>query len=390
MNGYLKFGLLCLLWLPALRAEEAETPENPVPLIQQLGAESYEQREQATQQLQQIGLPARAALLEGLKDDDPEVRRRCRKILRSILQADFRQRLEEFRNHDQGGFGLPKWDVFRDVVGSGPKARELFLKMQQSESGLLASAEIGGKEAAQALKLRLAQAYSTRFFKGRRQEPSVGTVSALLLVWADPKLALPKELRQIQSWQQLVQTSKFSQAVEKGDLKIPLRKLLSVWIEKPQTDSLAYQKLRIAMKLKLKAGLRLAQAMLEDRQQRAQYRVYALATVAILGGKPYAKILADVLDDDTEVRKQNNRTIQVNDAALAWLVHLTGQKVKDYSQPTAKKLFDLLKRYKNRYGGFNYNYFGYENDKQRQQALEKWSAWVKENPLPDLPEDFVR
>lgn len=363
-------------------------PEELEQLILQLGDNTFEVREQATEQLEKIGLPARAALLEGLNHKDSEVRRRCQKILVSVLQADYQQRLQQFRTNGTGGFGLDGWERFQQIAGNGPAARQLFVDMHEQESGLMASAEIGGQEAAQALKLRLAQAYRLMqvSVNGQRRDPSVGTICSLLFLLGDPEIKLPVELVQSGYWYSLVQRQGFTNEAKQGKLKTPVRRLLSVWIRVSEPQNLAYQKLRIAMNLNLEAGLPLAMDLLKKRGQSPVYRAYALETVARVGGKPYAKILADSLDDTAMVSRYRNRTIQVNDIALAWLVYLTDQKIDDYSQPEAKKWFELLNKYPNQ--SFNYRNFGYEEADKRKEALEKWKSWVQHNPLQELPTEL--
>ncbi|HLY07679.1 MAG TPA: HEAT repeat domain-containing protein, partial [Planctomycetota bacterium] len=50
-------------------------------LIRKLGSEDYATREQATEELQKIGKPARAALQKAAESDDPEVRQRAQSLL---------------------------------------------------------------------------------------------------------------------------------------------------------------------------------------------------------------------------------------------------------------------------------------------------------------------
>src|SRR5262245_33246599 len=57
-------------------------------LVRQLGDTSYPARQQASQKLFKMGLPVKDVLLQGSKDGDPEVRRRCRELLPAVLEAD--------------------------------------------------------------------------------------------------------------------------------------------------------------------------------------------------------------------------------------------------------------------------------------------------------------
>src|SRR6185503_10793385 len=99
-------GLLSLLALVAAMASRADAApvELAVPagdlasLVRQLGDEEFVIRETAAEKLTKIGLAARAALEEGSKDSDREIRYRCERILAQVRQLDFAHRIEAFSN----------------------------------------------------------------------------------------------------------------------------------------------------------------------------------------------------------------------------------------------------------------------------------------------------
>src|SRR5947209_8533053 len=96
--------IAALTLLLAAGAAPAATPAALTPadqdkarqLVRQLGDASYEARQQATQKLFKMGLPVKELLLEGSKDGDPEVRRRCRELLPAVLEADRLARIDAF------------------------------------------------------------------------------------------------------------------------------------------------------------------------------------------------------------------------------------------------------------------------------------------------------
>ncbi len=73
-----------------------------------------------------------------LASSDAEVRARAEKVLRVIIECDFRVRLDAFasdldgQRHDD----LPGWDRYRRALGDGREARALFVAMQCAESRL--------------------------------------------------------------------------------------------------------------------------------------------------------------------------------------------------------------------------------------------------------------
>ena len=73
-------------------ADEGEVSDKAVPaesdeikrLIDQLGSERFEDREQATQALSKLGKSALRSLKEAAKSRDPEVRRRARQLVERL------------------------------------------------------------------------------------------------------------------------------------------------------------------------------------------------------------------------------------------------------------------------------------------------------------------
>jgi hypothetical protein len=78
------FGLGALAALPGAAGEKAPDAAKIAKLVTQLGSLSYEEREQATQELDAIGAPALDALRDAIKGDDLEVRRRSEELIERI------------------------------------------------------------------------------------------------------------------------------------------------------------------------------------------------------------------------------------------------------------------------------------------------------------------
>ena len=76
-----RYGILVLglaaLFLASADAAGKPTPKQIAQLIEQLGSNSYEEREQATKKLAEIGLPALDALQKAASKGDPEIRKRA-------------------------------------------------------------------------------------------------------------------------------------------------------------------------------------------------------------------------------------------------------------------------------------------------------------------------
>ena len=364
-------------------------------LVEQLGSDDFTLRENASEKLAAVGLPAKSALLAGLKHSDPEVKRRCRLLLADVLEQDYKLQLKNFIDDktNQQTHDLPGWKYFQKRIGSDKEARELFIQIQQAEPGLIASAETDDFAAEAALKMRFFQVYSDISNRDRnlRKNPSVGTIAALLFVSTDERIKLPEKLISYSYWPQVIFSTNFRNML--GQTKNAKRntaalKLLGHWIERPSKINLLIQKLRYAVQYKLPAGLTAALKAIEDDPNLAPgYKSYALMTIGQIGGKPYMAKLNEYLDDrglcGTRVLNEKRMEIQIRDVCLAWLIHLTGQDHNAYGQPNAKTTFDRLKRSPSSY--LSPSYFYFSSEQAREKAFEKWKKWVAENPLPELP-----
>ncbi len=370
------------------------TPRAAAALVKELGDPSFEIRSRADEALRELGLEAQAALTTGLSHDDPEVRRRCRWILEQVLQDDFLNRLDAFvadskgeREHD-----LPGWQRFQQSIGKDAAAREFYAQMLRRESVLLVSASSSPLAAAESATLRLQQVYrqlSHRDVK-QRKSPDMETVAALLFVVTDPETEFPDEVADSSYLASVVQQATYQKALTSGKYQAATRKLLGEWLVCPTGPRLLQIKLRMAMQHRLPEGAALALSALEEGKALAGHiRAYALATLGQIGGKPYASVLAEFLDDETQCyrRTVNSKSYvtQGRDVALAWLVHLTGQSLDDYGLKKAAAEFKRLE--KSPRSSINLFNLGFEDETQREPALKRWGEWVEKHPLPEKPKD---
>jgi hypothetical protein len=108
-------------------------------LIQQLGSDSYREREQAQAELAKMGRLARPALLEAI-DQHPnaEVRFRASLLLPQASAEDLKARLEAFLADTEAKYehALPGLSRFRKLVGTDVKARNLFAEFVKSATNL--------------------------------------------------------------------------------------------------------------------------------------------------------------------------------------------------------------------------------------------------------------
>jgi len=399
-------GIVVWAWLGAcgLSAAVGQAPkdggEGPAPaagseesaLVEKLGDPSYEIRRRAAEMLRDLGLKARDALAAGLEHADPEVRRRCRWILEDVFEADFQRRLQAFVADKQGkgDHDLPGWERYRRTIGDDAAARDLYVQMLKRESGLLVSASSGPAAAVESVDLRLRQVYQmmTRRNSRQRKPPEMETVAALLFIVGDEGLKLPQELADNTYLSSVIQQASFRQALSEGKHQKPARKLVGCWLVRPTGPRLAHVKLQLAMQYRIEEGVWLALSMIKQKNPLGGHvQAYAVSVLGQLGGKPYASVLAELLKDETECYRRvvNSKTYatEIRDVALAWLVHLTGQSLKDYGLEQAADAFKQLSQ--NPRSSFNLHNVGFGEDGGREKALKRWQEWVKDHPLPEPP-----
>jgi outer membrane protein assembly factor BamB len=363
-------------------------------LVLRLGAEVFGQRQAAERELAALGMSARNALFDGLQNDDPEIRRACQRVLTGVLEKDFQKRVAAYvadkagkQDHD-----LPGWARYRKIVGSDKEARELFVQMLKAEAGLLESVEAGSMDA---VKLRLSEVAAMAYNRNTRErkQPPRGTMAALLFACSDSGLAVPEDVMTRANFHSLIGQGEFGVSLQKGPLQRPARAVLSEWIRMPATQKLAPSKLRFAVIYGLtEPGIDLAlHALSEKKTALATTVASAAEALGRLGGKPYAALLVDILDDERmcsqQVTIKNGKRemiqIQVRDVALAWLVFATGQDANAYGLSKAARYKDMIKKYPTQ--AFSFGNFAYDKPDSREKALAKWNAWLKDHALPTPP-----
>jgi outer membrane protein assembly factor BamB len=403
--------LLILAFCPALQAQDpvpaAASPAemaskptiteatDPTALVRQLGDDSFPTRLRAAEQLTRIGIQARDALLLGINDSDPHVRRQCRWLLSDILEAEAEQRLQSFLAYSepQVGFQQPGWDRYSRIAGDDMEARKLYIQMLTAESGLLEAASAGPAAAADALAVRLQQIQRARNSDDAavRVLPSLETTAALLLIASDPQLGAQENTTDFSAMLNIIQLPEFYLALlQEGPMQPIARKLLGQWIMRPGAETVLSSKLSLALNFDLKEGLAPALRLSQNRQLANQsLRAQGIGFIGKWGGKDYAAVL-DVLLDDKGILFQGQMggvktEIQIRDVALAWLIHVTGQDHAEYGMTNAKANFDTLRKNPSSSYIPSYTDQGFREATARELALIKWRSYVAVNPLPKLP-----
>ncbi len=367
---------------PPADAEQptAAAPAELATWVQELGHRDFGVREEATRKIREMGLPAKPALVAALRDDDPEIRLRARRCLADILDADYQARLRAFETGKTGSQAeLSGWSRYRTLVGEDTHARSLFVQMHKAEAGLLESAAAGGSLAADAILLRCQQSLQISRVPNAtlRQQPSLGTVAALLFVSADPQLKLPEQTQSMVF--NFVNQSSFQTALKGGNHQGQARQLLGAWISETPSNNLAYQTLRLAMQHDIEQGLSPALRIMEQKNISSYMRMFALLAVGKLGRPHHAEQVAKLLSDATVCSsrttvvngKRTTYRIELRDVAVAVLVHMTNQSLKDYDMDQVRNDPNTL---------FNTGTLGFSEESNRDAAIQKMKDWLKDHP----------
>jgi hypothetical protein len=348
-------------------------------LVRQLGDPGFSTRKHAMEQLVDLGAGAIAALEQGVQSNDREVRFRSQHALEIVRQHDFHRRLRAFAagQDAEETYELPGWTLFRQAVGDGLEARRLFVEMQEAEPKLLQTLERSPERAAEALVDRLEELQQTPRLGQKLGSVPLGTIATLLFVSNQDRsdsVALA-----VQNLAAFYRQDVFAAAIESGAQREILRKMLGTWIENARSWD-AFHAMLLAMQFDLPQGLAPAKRVLESDvgdPNQAVYRGFALQTIARFGNPSHLPIVEPLLEDASPyggalaVSGKAKYQTQIRDIALAAAVHLAKQDPKKFGLTRIKPSSTQV---------FNTNSVAFEDDAQREEAIQKWRASRAEHP----------
>lgn len=377
--------LACLMaWgvypVPAVSLDTQEElkvlQQRAVQLVEQLGSDSFRYRQRAERELATIGLPAKNALMQGLASRDAEVKDRCRRLLVVVLEQDYQARVDAIAADTRGlvDHHLPGWERYRDLAGTSPGVRQLFVEMQRSESKLLESASADPDAASEMLLQRCEELQQST---GRQLDTdgralSLGSIAAAFFVGSDPGVPVNDRIASFLynfSYQPVLQTG--IRGRSQGEA---LKRILGAWVERTANSNHAYQGMVLSIQYDLREGLRPATGMLKQPGGPPHFLQFAIVVVGKFGAKEHLPLLEALLDNNAALVTQNvggkQLSCEVRDVALATLVHLTNQDHKAYGFDHLQKNSQML---------FNANTLGFPNPEARTEAIRKWKAWSAEH-----------
>ncbi len=343
-------------------------------LIQQLGENRFEVRDRATRQLLEIGSRAEPALTRQLKNPDPEIQYRCRDILELISVHNFERRLEGFltENGESGDHRLPGWERYHRAYGSSKAAKELFVAMLRTEPELLKALEENRQVVAEMLSDQVTEYQQGLRFRQFITLPSVAT---MLFIGSEDDVDL--DLPAKQTVLSFCYQNSFREGMADGsEFQETLQKILERQLSENYED-IAQLGIMLAMQFDLPVGVTLAKGILQKDKSPKHMQLYAMLTMAKLGDKDDAE-LHNLLKGRLENITPLNATViddkalqtQVRDVALAALLHLQGQGLKQFGFEFVQEQPMML---------FAPHTLGFENDEKRSVAFEKWKGLSEKN-----------
>ncbi len=348
--------------------------------VERLGADEFNEREEAAKRLLALGTAARAALLEGLRAPDLEVRVRSRALLQEIVHSGFESRLKAFISGKPGASPPPGWDKFKSIVGDRPVARQLYAEMFRQDGDLLAAAtnKDGAMSWLEDFRKKVTAIQRERMTRMRAGMVRIDKEAlATLMFLTSEKCIGPNQSADsavMQVYPLLIDTT--SDIMFRDPMML---KLLDSWALGQKSGLGAYYALEVSSrKQRFEISLTLGRRILEDRSAKPNYIPLAAMMVAKAGQVSDVPLIERHLSNTTRFSTHHNPRvrkepipIEVRDIVLAMLVHLTGQKLEDYGFKHARP--DPVTVY-NRY------YLFILSDEARQAGLKRWKTWRAAHP----------
>jgi hypothetical protein len=347
-------------------------------LVRQLGSDSFDLREAAYAELEKLGKSAIKALEEGAKSRDPEISGRAKRLLALATRTDIEVALDAFLadKDTKHLLKLPAWDRFKKLFGEDANARALFVEMYVTEGRLLAALEREPEKFDATLNARCKQFQQPQDKHARDDDvATMGRVVAILFAATDGRAA--KKPDRVEPWHYTLTEMVYRQNVQKEfRSSAAARKLLALYFEqRAEHPNYMLDGVNLALALEMKEMVPTVRKGATNKDIGDGVRATAMLALARLGSKENVKDLEPFLADTARLSfvqfdgtGEKPGFTEVRDVALAAMIILSGQDVRDYDFPRVKE--SNYTEYQARQLGFPY--WGFSNDEQRKAALKKF------------------
>lgn len=387
INGYRPFDvrslfvLLLSFSLPCIAQEKQAENSNPKSqaeveaYIQQLGAASFEIREQAAKELLQLGSVAEKALEKNSKNPNPEIKHRSRALLAEIKVQNRKLTLSQFIDGKNAVDTFPCWERYKKIVGDNTLSRQLYHKMATAEWELLSLAENAPEQVDYQFYKKASQ-LKTKVYT-TQVHPSLGSIATLLFIASDKRLEITTPA--FSELQYLLSSPELSHALHHPDNSDAIYKVLDTWIESCVDNPHLKQQNRFivllfAIRENLKSGVSLAKSVVDApfpdffSSQNNVHLIYAVLGIAKLGSEKDIAYLESLLDDHQSVFSyvsNNSFETQVRDAALVGILHIKGKDPKKFGFTRLTVDPNYL---------YTYRTVGFASEIEREAAFDLWKA----------------
>jgi hypothetical protein len=300
--------------------DEADRQAKIAEMIVQLGAPEFAVRERATAGLRELGDEALPALRSAaVEHDDLEVRLRAEDVATGIVSSAVAGRIDSFLEGQPGSF--EGWDVFQEILGDGPRLREVFVEMMLRHQELVQSLDVGTDARARALETVIARIQQRQMLES--QLPSGADVIAILLCFNDHELRLTPIHEE--SLLRILRMSVTAELLRDEQLAEPFRTLLAGWILRCDRASWP-EVFWLSMQENLKRTLPLAKRVLGMQDVSVDETVLALQLISRFGDESDVEEVRSALEDDRTVALESvgekQLRVEVRDLAAVTIMIL--------------------------------------------------------------------
>ncbi|HVK13344.1 MAG TPA: HEAT repeat domain-containing protein [Gemmataceae bacterium] len=357
------------------------TPEHAraAELVKQLGHNRYPVREAAAKQLLEMGGAAAAALREGQKSADEEVRAKCVALLPRAVALDWERKAAAYLADADGTqkHDLPLLAAFEKMVGKpDAEARKLFAAMLKANGPLFETAATDPKAAPKALADRVRILQESHLSGNAQVKMDPAEIASVLLVQSlvKERAAAPTDWRNVPG--RLLSNPGVADAIGTA----AFRKVVAGWAAAlPSGENMSSQFFCMAARKYSipEATPALIKAATDKTANAMTVRVIAVEALGKAGGAEATAALESILTDETAVINFNNgggETYLIGDAALAALVAIHKKDRKDYGFGSEMNIGFAFGNGNRQDDVIMLNLIGFMSTEARKKAVEKWKT----------------
>jgi hypothetical protein len=354
---------------PSTKSSDADHAKATA-LVEKLGDETFEVREDAYAQLLKMGKGAVKALEAGSRHKDKEISKRCKDLLALATRTEADVALDALLMDKDSRLilKLPAYERFKKIYGDDQAARVLYIDIYTREGALLAGLERDPTQFEKAFRDRCREVQKDVIEALQKNQPNpvpVSEIEALLFAATDPRGSTDREAFVV--FVHLLRLDPYREGFTKS---LGARKVLTEFLKLRANGETMIHTMELAMEYDLKDLADTALKTATDKNIAPYMRGTCVLALGHLGTREQAKAIEALLSDKTAIGNQTYRdgtvTTELRDAALGALILLDGQDLQDYGFPFVKAT-----RMKNQ-SCRSYNYLGFADDKQRDAALKKY------------------